>query len=116
MIGFLAPNGEFIRCNQWEHTSKASEICKSQYDMDLGGITAEDYILEKGYLVIRARDAYMSFWNSNKEFISLSAQQLKWLADNANEFTDMQKQDINEILLDQESYKEMVERYWQKQQ
>ena len=56
----------------------------------------------------------MSYWNSNEEFISLSAQQLKWLADNADEFTDMQKQDLNEILLNQEDYKEMIERYWQK--
>lgn len=99
MIGFLSPSGEFIECNSWEHTSVAGVICLQAYDIDKCGIQAEDYILSKGYLVIRARDVYMSYWDTNGCGKTLSKEQLNWILENKNNFNEMQKEDINDILL-----------------
>ena len=115
MIGFLSPDGEFIECESWEHTSKASEICESKYSAELSGIQAEDYILAKGFLVIRARDVYMSFWDEKKAFKYLSDKQIEWLSSHTDELNNMQKEDLNDILLDNKHHREMMERYWQKQ-
>ena len=99
MIGFLAPNGKFTECVSWGHTSKASDICKEEYNVILNGIPAEDFLLAKGYLVIRARDAYMSFWDKTSGRL-LSHEQLQWLYDNVDNFNEMVKEDLNRILLD----------------
>jgi hypothetical protein len=117
MIGFLTQEGKFIKCESWEHLDKAQEICENRYNkVILNRQEAEDYLLSLGYMVFRARDVYMSYWDSEKNFRHLSEQQLKWLTDNNDEFNDMQKEDLNDILLDQNNHKEIVERYWKKQQ
>lgn len=102
MIGFLSPEGELIPCESWEHTSKATEICVNKFRVELSGISAEDYILEKGYAAIRARDAYMNYYE-DKKFRPLSFAQIKWLSENTDNFNEMQKKDIIEILEDMEA-------------
>jgi len=103
LIGFLSPKGEFIECASWEHTCKASEICEKVFNIDLSGIIAEDYILEKGYVAIRARDAYMNYYTDNGDFRPISEEQIKWLNDNSDSLNDMQKKDIAEILEDMDA-------------
>lgn len=102
MIGFLSPEGEFFECVSWGHTSKATELCEKLYNKIFHiGIDAEDYLLSLGYLVLRIKDAYMSYINGDK-WIVLSDKQIAWLTDNADCFNDGQKKDLNEILNDQE--------------
>lgn len=59
MIGYLAPSGQFYKCESYEHMSYAQHLCKEIYSEEyLGGILAEDYLLSKGWIVFRARDVY----------------------------------------------------------
>lgn len=103
MIGFLSPEGEYIECTSWEHTSKAHEICVEKFGESFSnGVSAEDYLLSLGYLVIRARDAYMTYWNKDQKAILLTDIQISWLTSNAERFNEWQKKDMNEILFDQE--------------
>lgn len=104
MIGFLDRDGKFTECSSWEHTSMAEKICKEKYNEDKDGILAEDYLLSRGYLVIRARDAYMSYWDKTGIGKTLSEEQLNWIYDHADDFIDDVKEDINEILLDNEYF------------
>jgi hypothetical protein len=103
LVGFVTPKGEFIECAPWEHLDKAQELCKDRYSQDFcNRQNAEDYLLSLGFLVIRARDAYMSYRNINKEPIMLTNEQLEWIGSNAENFNEGQKKDINEILHDQD--------------
>lgn len=103
MVGFLSPEGEYIKCASWEHTSKAHEICVEKFgESFFNGLSAEDYLLSLGYLVIRARDTYMTYWDKDHKAILLTDKQLSWLTENAEQFNEEQKKDMNEILFDQE--------------
>lgn len=102
MIGFLSPEGKFIECCSWGHTDKAKEICEEKYNKEFTiGLEAEDYLLSLGYLVLRARDAYMSYLNDCK-WIVLTDEQINWLTENIETLNENQKKDLNEILNDQE--------------
>lgn len=104
MIGFLNPQGELIKCSSWGHLDKAVEICEEIYNKYfIYRQEAEDYILSLGYVAIRARDVYMSYRNnSTNEWIKLTQKQLDFFANYAQEFNEGQKNDICEILNDQE--------------
>ena len=103
IIGFLSPKGEIIKCCSWGHSSKAEEICKKAYEKEFAfGLAAEDYLLSLGYLVLRARDAYMSNRNEDGEWILLKVEQLNWLEENSSKLNAQQKKDVSDILLDQE--------------
>lgn len=102
LIGFISPEGDFYECASWEHTSKATTLCEKLYNKEFYiRQDAEDYLLSLGYLVLRARDAYMSYLNGDK-WIVLSDKQIAWLTDKADNFNDGQKKDLNDILHDQE--------------
>lgn len=104
LIGFLSPEGDFMECSSWEHRDKAIEICRDKYHKEyFVGQDAEDYLLSLGYLVLRAKDAYMSYLNEeNGKWIILTDKQISWAIEHANLFNEGQKKDMNEILFDQE--------------
>lgn len=68
MIGFLSPSGDFYKCESWGHQSLATQLIdvlhiEAIYDYKNGIVSDEDILLEKGYICLRARDAFRSEWN-----------------------------------------------------
>jgi len=103
MIGYLTPEAEFIECEHYGHLDLALEITETKYEKQfMNRIDAENFLLNIGVLVLRARDAYMNYWNEDKISILLTDEQIKWIADNIEGLNPMQKKDLSEILEDQD--------------
>lgn len=103
MIGFLSPDAVFYECTSWGHSSKAREIYEELYNEHCY-CHAEDHLLSLGYLVLRARDAYRRSWRDDK-WAALTEKQLEWIKTHIEEFTEMTKKDLSEMLFDQERMK-----------
>lgn len=101
MIGFLSPEAVFYKCESWEHTSKAHEIYEEIYKEHCCR-SAEDHLLSLGYLVLRAKDAFMGYKTNDGKWNILTDKQLEWIKNHTNMFNDSVKKDLSEILLDQE--------------
>lgn len=109
IIGFLTPNGTFIKCNSWEHFDTALRICRKIGENFYNGYEAEQYLLNKGCVIFRSRDAYMNhykdagkgFDKDNVKIIYLTEAQLKWInqkQDKAAWNNIEQAECVNEIL------------------
>ena len=56
-IGYLAPDGTLYECEPWEHLDLAKELAtKLAGHTSWNGVLAEDYLLDHGYVAVRARD------------------------------------------------------------
>jgi len=105
IIGFLAPDGKFTGCQSWEHMYKAPIICEKVFQKKMdSGYQAEQYLLKQGYVIFRARDAYMNHYKNHGkddfrcqyltdkqlEFINLHNAQADWNnSDQAESINDM---------------------------
>ena len=101
MIGYLSPESIFYECESWGHTSKAHEIYEEIYKEHCYG-SAEDRLLLLGYLVLRARDAYMQYRTDDGKWNILTNSQLEWIKNHIDAFNDAVKKDLSEILNDKE--------------
>ena len=83
-LGFLSPEGVLTECVSWGHLSKAEEICKQLGIKTRNGVEAEQYLMNKGYIVVRAQDVYglIGYKNNEDTLIYLTPEQKKWLEDN----------------------------------
>lgn len=102
MIGYLSPEAKFYPCESYEHTSYAEELCESIYLKEVSrGLLAEDYLLEKGWIVFRARDVY------NKPNGSITKEQLEFINDNMDQIVvnDDIKETLSDMLLMDDSLK-----------
>lgn len=101
MIGILSPDGIFTECESNEHLDIAVEVCEREYGKVFPRrVDAEDHLLSLGYFIIRARDAYRSYRDSNMEFRFLTDKQVDWISENTKNLNDMQRKDIDQILSD----------------
>ena len=81
MKGYLSPMGYLYPCESYGHLSLATEICESIYDLELGELDSEEYLLKNGFICIRARDM---FFEKNKDKLN-----------------DMQIEFLNQMILEQ---------------
>jgi hypothetical protein len=104
MIGYLSPEARFYECESWGHVSKANEIYEEIYGEHCYG-SAENQLLQLGYLVLRARDAYMNYRTDDGKWIVLADRQIDWIQNHLEALNDAVKHDLGEILCDQEKMK-----------
>jgi hypothetical protein len=107
MIGFLSPDAVFYKCEPWGHTSKAFEIVESIYGRRYYG-SAEKHLLSLGYLVLRANDAYMEYITEDGKIVLLTYEQMKWVENNVDNFTENVKRDLSQIIEAQEIRKRRI--------
>lgn len=90
--GYLTPQGILLECESYEHLEKAKEAVEGITNTSWikSGLEAENYLLDLGYIVVRARDAYANLgYGHSKDpdkFLHLTAEQKKWLENNYEDF------------------------------
>ena len=103
-IGILAPSGTFYECESWEHMDKAMEIVQSMPDVPAdikeSGLAAEQYLQNRGYVIVRARDVYgMIGWeNDEGEVVHLSEIQKKWLIKEYPNFPNDKRECVDDLI------------------
>lgn len=68
LIGYLSPEGRLSRCTSWGQSDCAEKIAKkigytSSYACR---VFSEEYILDRGYVCLRQRDAFCSYYVSDR--------------------------------------------------
>ncbi|MBA4699210.1 MAG: hypothetical protein H2212_07210 [Ruminococcus sp.] len=110
LCGFLAPDGVYTECEPWSHMETAGNLVRDLYNQDhLGGMQAEDYLYEKGYVFFYSRNAQKRFRGnvSPKIILLLSEQQKDFIINNlSNASNDSQRKDMIEILEWDADYRE----------
>ncbi len=56
--GFLSPDAVLYTCTTYDHLNTALEICEKLGRKFNNGVKAEDYLMDAGWVVVRARDVY----------------------------------------------------------
>ncbi len=100
-IGFLTPDGTLIECDAWEHLDKATEIAEELEKRAFRTrLSAEEYLLKRGYIAIRSRDVYgmVGFLDENKNVIHLTEEQRKWFEAHYDEFISDKQKSIDEMM------------------
>ena len=103
-IGFLAPNGDFIECESWEHMSFALDLVEKMKDAPdkakFNGLTAEEYLQELGYIVVRASDVYGLMGrivDDRGHRLHMTDIQIKWLEDNYDYFPKDKQESVDDL-------------------
>lgn len=97
--GYLSPEGILEECESYGHTDKAKEICESLGQCHFTGIRAEEYLLDRGYVVVRTRDVYAKLgYVHGDSFQHLTDKQRKWLEDNYNSFMREKQKAVDELM------------------
>ena len=100
MKGYLSPMGYLYPCESYGHLSLATEICESIYDLELGELDSEEYLLKNGFICIRARDMFMSF-NARENKNRITEHQFDFFEKNKDKLNDMQIEFLNQMILEQ---------------
>ena len=61
LCGFLAGDGTFTFCECWQHVASAQKLVQETYGEYLTGIRAENFLMEKGYVVYYANSVQHRF-------------------------------------------------------
>ena len=68
-LGFLSPDGKLYECNSYDHLDMAMKICKSFeqpiYELRTN-LDCEDYLMDIGYVCLRARTVNFSNYTTRK--------------------------------------------------
>ena len=97
--GYLTPEGILEECDSYEHCDKAREICESLGQKFLTGVQAENYLLDKGYVVVRTRDVYARLgYVHGDTFQHLTDAQRKWFEDNYDSFLPVKQRAVDELM------------------
>jgi hypothetical protein len=68
-LGFLSPDGKLYECHSYDHLDTAMKICKSfenpVYELRTN-LDCEDYLMDIGYVCLRARTVNFSSFCSKK--------------------------------------------------
>lgn len=101
MIGILTSDGVFHKCNSFCHMEKAAELCDSigiQYN---GILDAETQLLDRGAVIFTARNAYCSYYISDK---SLSDKVVDFLKNNIGNYNNSDQEEAVKAMLDNNDY------------
>ena len=61
LCGFLAEDGTFTYCECWQHVASAQKLVQEIYGEYLTGIRAENFLMEKGYVIYYAHSVQHRF-------------------------------------------------------
>jgi hypothetical protein len=98
IIGFLAPDGTFSKCDSHEHYYCAMKICESLGKGIFSGGSSEDYLLSKGYIIFRARDAYRDFHPADGKYTTITENQVTFINSVEEWNNDSQEADVYDML------------------
>ena len=64
------------------------------------GVLAEDYLLDHGYVAVRARDVYarLGYVDDSGKFKHLTDVQRQWLTDHYDEFMSAKQREVDKLL------------------
>ena len=100
-IGYLAPDGTLFECESWEHLDLAEKMVeKLTGKPTCAGLLAEDYLLDHGFVAVRARDVYarLGYVGDDNKFHHLTDEQKKWLIDNYDSFIPAKQREVDKLL------------------
>lgn len=111
LSGFLAPDGMFTKCEHWGHLSAAENITNEVYaQRTLEGIQAEEYLLDRGYVVFYADGVQHRFLSKScdaGQLLLLTGEQKNFIIDNlSNANNSKQKEELENLLLSDMEYQE----------
>ena len=100
-IGYLAPDGTLFECESWEHLDLAERMVEKLTDRPFANrLQAEDYLLDHGFVAVRARDVYarLGYVNDDNKFHHLTEEQRQWLTDHYDEFVTEKQREVDKLL------------------
>ena len=103
-IGFLSPAGELTPCESFEHLDVAKELAeKLSGEKYYNRLLAEEYLLDKGYVVVRARDVYASlgyihYKEGDDTFYHLTDEQKQWLIAHYDSFPRDKQEEVDRLI------------------
>lgn len=94
--GFLSPEAVLYECASYDHLSTAIKICEGLGKVCYNGIEAEDYLMDLGWVVVRARDVYGRIGyprlDNGQKIVRLTDVQKAWLVGHYEDMpTDKQR-------------------------
>lgn len=100
--GFLSPSGELRECASYDHLSTALDICEELGRHCYNGLAAEDYLLDQGWIVIRARDVYGRIGyprlDDGQTIVHLTDVQRAWLVEHYIDFPTDKQRSVDRML------------------
>lgn len=110
VIGFLAPDGKIYNCTSWNHADLAERLCKKFGIGDYSGTPAIDELLHRGYVCLRARDAYMDYYQKDRTTCNfLTPEQVSYLKSILSDVSCVEKYDDIIGMLD---YQKVLHEYF----
>lgn len=103
LIGWLSPDGEFFPCDSFSHSYMAQDIVEEKYPGQLlksGCSFSDDFLfLNKWASLSYDYFFFFTFPNNNMKDKprKITDQQIKFIGENTDQFTDKQKKDISDI-------------------
>ena len=85
LCGFLAGDGTFTFCECWQHVASAQKLVQETYGEYLTGIRAENFLMEKGYVVYYANSVQHRFcigFGAKSRMMLLTAEQKDFIVAN----------------------------------
>jgi len=100
--GFLSPEAVLYACTAYDHLNTAMEICEKLGRKFYNGVEAEDYLMDAGWVVVRARDIYGRIGypqlSDEHKLVYLTDEQVSWLAEHYAEWPQDKQQSVDYIL------------------
>lgn len=104
-IGFLAPEGKLIECDDFGHLLLASELIEKMENVPVeykyNSVKAEEYLQMLGYIVMRARDCYDLIGyrkkSNSEQRLHMTHEQRTWLLEHYEEFVPEKREYVDKL-------------------
>ena len=105
LCGFLAGDGTFTFSECWQHVASAQKLVQETYGEYLTGIRAENFLMEKGYVVYYANSVQHRFcigFGAKSRMMLLTAEQKDFIVANLSNALTVEQRKSMEALLRQD--------------
>lgn len=100
--GFLSPEAVLYACTTYDHLNTAMKICEKLGRKFNNGVEAEDYLMDAGWVVVRARDIYGRIGypqlSDERKLVYLTDEQVSWLTEHYAEWPQDKQQSVDYML------------------